>query len=121
MQSLGMKTKQSQDILPTQTKLFDKGISHTFSCLWCRDVVETVDHLLWRCDFAQRIRKDCPVGLPVSYSPQMSFKGFLASCFVIDLSSLAMEVAFTKEWAMWKAKNDLMWEEKVSTVSDICQ
>jgi hypothetical protein len=51
----------------------------------------------------------------------MSFKGFLASCFVIDLSSLAMEVAFTKEWAMWKAKNDLMWEEKVSTVSDICQ
>uniref|UniRef100_A0A2N9IMI4 Uncharacterized protein n=1 Tax=Fagus sylvatica TaxID=28930 RepID=A0A2N9IMI4_FAGSY len=70
---------------------------------------------------SKRIRKDCPVGLPVSYSPQMSFKGFLASCFVIDLSSLAMEVAFTKEWAMWKAKNDLMWEEKVSTVSDICQ
>ena len=33
-------------ILPTQTNLFDKGVSQTYPCLWCGDETKTVDHLL---------------------------------------------------------------------------
>jgi hypothetical protein len=33
-------------IFPTQTNLFDKEVSQTYSCLWCGDEAETVDHLL---------------------------------------------------------------------------
>uniref|UniRef100_A0A2N9H5H6 CCHC-type domain-containing protein n=1 Tax=Fagus sylvatica TaxID=28930 RepID=A0A2N9H5H6_FAGSY len=42
-----------KDILPTQTKLFDKGCIHTFTCLWCGEEAETRDHVLWQCDFLE--------------------------------------------------------------------
>jgi hypothetical protein len=35
-----------RNILPTQTKLFDRGITGTLTCGWCMDEVETVNHVL---------------------------------------------------------------------------
>uniref|UniRef100_A0A2N9FP25 Uncharacterized protein n=1 Tax=Fagus sylvatica TaxID=28930 RepID=A0A2N9FP25_FAGSY len=37
------------DVLPTQTKLFDKGIVHSLSCRWCEEEAETQarNRLLW--------------------------------------------------------------------------
>jgi hypothetical protein len=40
------------DILPTKTKLFDKGLIHSVSCLWCEEEPETLSHVLWQCEFA---------------------------------------------------------------------
>ena len=34
------------DIIPTRTKLFDKGILHSFSCQWCETEPETSSHVL---------------------------------------------------------------------------
>jgi hypothetical protein len=107
-------------ILPTQTKLFDKGVSHTYSCLWCGDEAETVDHLLWGCEFAQRVWKASPAMIPPSYQVNMPFTEFISGC-IDDLGSLALEITFTTAWALWKARNDLIWNAKNSTVSEICQ
>ena len=52
------------NILPTDTKLFDKGISHSFSCQWCNDGVETLDHILWQFEFAQRTWSSSIVVMP---------------------------------------------------------
>ncbi len=44
-----------KNILPTQTNLFDRRVISSFSCKWCDEEAETTDHVLWRCEFAQRV------------------------------------------------------------------
>ena len=44
--------KAYKGILTTKTNLFDKGISNSVFCVWCKDEVETGDYLLWGCEFA---------------------------------------------------------------------
>ena len=107
-------------ILPTQTNLFDKGVSQTYSCLWCGDEAETVGHLLWGCEFAQRVWKASPAMIPPSYRVNMPFREFISGC-IDDLGSSALEITFTTAWALWKAQNDLIWNAKNSTVSEIFQ
>ena len=62
-----------KNILPTQTNLFDRGVTQTFSYHWCEDVAETTDHILWSCDFAQRVWQASTVPIPPRYDLQMSF------------------------------------------------
>ena len=98
--------KACKNILPTKTKLFDKGISNSVSCVWCEDEVETGDHLLWGCEFAQRIWRECPVTLPKQLHVGMAFKEFICCC-VSDLASPGLEIVFSTAWALWKARNDV--------------
>ena len=107
-------------ILPTQTNLFNKGISHTFSCLWCGEEAETVDHLLWGCDFAQKVWKACPAQIPSSVTVSQSFSELVAQCMV-TLNSLSLEIVLTIAWAIWKARNDLVWNDHLSPVVEICE
>uniref|UniRef100_A0A2N9F2E6 Enoyl reductase (ER) domain-containing protein n=1 Tax=Fagus sylvatica TaxID=28930 RepID=A0A2N9F2E6_FAGSY len=108
-----------KDILPTQTKLFDKRCIHTFTCLWCCEEAEAQDHVLWQCEFAQKVWKECPARIPVHYDQSVTFTEFIVSCFK-DLSSPAIEIALTTAWSLWKAQNDLQWDNKCSNVSEIC-
>ena len=43
------------EILPTKSKLFHKGILQSFSCDLCQEEPETVIHSLWECSFAKEI------------------------------------------------------------------
>jgi hypothetical protein len=79
-----------------------------------------VDHLLWGCEFAQRVWKESPAMIPTSYNVTMPFAEFI-SCCVEDLGSPALEITFTTAWALWKARNDLFWNAQNSNVSEICQ
>ncbi len=108
-----------KDILPTQTKLFDERCIHTFTCLWCCEEVETRDHVLWQCEFAQKVWKECPTRILVHYDESIIFTEFIVSCFK-DLSSPAIEIVLTTAWSLWKARNDLQWDNKCSNVSEIC-
>ena len=107
-------------ILPTQAHLFDKGISNTFTCVWCGDDAETEDHLLWQCEFAQRVWKECPVTFSSHVHVHMSFFDFMASC-ILDLSSPRLKIIFNTAWAIWKARNELVWNAKAIPVSELCQ
>jgi hypothetical protein len=84
------------------------------------DEAETVGHLLWGCEFAQRVWKASPAMIPPSYQVNMPFTEFIFGC-IDDLGSPALEITFTTAWALWKARNDLIWNAKNSTVSEICQ
>jgi hypothetical protein len=83
-----------RNILPTQTKLFDKKISSSFSCQWCEDEPETGDHILWRCDFAQRVWSACSVPIPTGVDANGSFSDFLDRC-LRDLGSPEIEIIMT--------------------------
>ena len=76
-----------RNILPTQTTtLFDKNISSSFSCQWYKDEPETGNHVLWGCEFAQRVWCECPVLFRPTADSRMSFMDFLGLC-LRDLSS----------------------------------
>jgi hypothetical protein len=107
-----------QDILPTKTKLFDKGLLHSVSCLWCEGEPETSSHVLWQCDFTQRIWIACPVIIPSSVSVSMSFKDFVLGCIDV-LPRMDIDLLFTIAWEIWNARNRNHWENKVLTVDDI--
>jgi hypothetical protein len=108
-----------RNILPTQTKLFEKQISSSFSCRWCETEAETCDHVLWRCEFAQRVWSACAVKLPSRVVIQMTVVDFLECCLQ-ELASPDVEIIFTTAWMLWSAQNALLWEGQNSTVSDIC-
>uniref|UniRef100_A0A2N9FNB8 Reverse transcriptase domain-containing protein n=1 Tax=Fagus sylvatica TaxID=28930 RepID=A0A2N9FNB8_FAGSY len=103
--------KACQNIIPTQTKLFEKGIAHSYSCLWCEDEPETNDHVLWGCEFAQKVWNLCPVPIGAYLSALKSFTDVIGS-FTSDLHTPVLEIAFTTVWALWKARNESVWEAK---------
>ena len=57
--------------------------------------------------------------IPRHYDCGMTFKEFVIFCFK-DLSSPAIEIALITAWSLWKARNELLWDDKQSTVSEIC-
>ena len=78
------------DILPTRTKLFDKGLLHSFLCQWCEMEPETLSHVLWQCAYAQKIWKACPVPIP-SCNENMFFRDFIAHCIdVLEVHQIAI-------------------------------
>ncbi len=112
--------KACQNIIPTQTKLFEKGITHSFSCLWCEDEPETSDHILWGCEFAHKVWNSCPVPIGIHQRSLRLFTDVIGS-FISDLQSPVLEIAFTTAWALWKARNESVWEAKIPVVDAICQ
>ncbi len=92
--------KACKGILTTKTNLFDKGISNSVSCVWCEDEVEIGDHLLWGCEFAQKVWSECPVNFPKHLHDGMPFKEVIWCC-ALDLVSPGLEIVFTTAWALW--------------------
>jgi hypothetical protein len=45
----------------------------------------------------------------------------LISCSLKYLLSPSIEILFTTAWEIWNARNALLYEETVTTVTDICQ
>ena len=106
------------DILPTRTKLFDRGVLHSFSCQWCEDAAETSSHVLWQCEFVQRIWSACPISIPSACVVDMTFCELISRCILV-LSHPDIEILFTTAWEIWNARNRHVWEDKVPIVDDI--
>jgi hypothetical protein len=110
--------KACRNILPTQTKLFDRGLSNSFSCKWCLEEPETCDHILWGCEFAQNVWQRASVPTSFRCDVKLSFKEFVAGC-IAELQSPALEISFTTAWALWNARNETYWDAKVPIVDEI--
>ena len=108
-----------RNILPTLTKLFERKASSSFSCSWCNEAPETNDHVLWRCDFAQKVWRACLVQLPSSCDASLPSWDFISIC-LCELSSPELEIVFVTMWSLWIARNNLIWNAKVPNVDDIC-
>lgn len=108
-----------RNILPTKTKLFDRKITSSYSCTWCLNEPETVDHVLWHCEFAQKVWNACPIAFPSLDVEGLSLMDFLATC-LRELSSPEVEIVFATAWVLWSAHNEVVWDRKVVNVDDIC-
>ena len=66
--------KACLNILPTQTSLFDKGILNSFFCKWCLEGHETCYHILWGCEFAQKVWQSVLNPIPISFEAGKTVK-----------------------------------------------
>ena len=108
-----------RNILPTKTKLFERKLTSSYSCTWCMEEPETVDHVLWHCEFARKVWNACPIALPYLNVLGSSLLDFLATC-LRELSSPEVEIVFATAWVLWRARNEVVWDGKVVKVDDIC-
>ena len=46
--------RECHGILPTRTRLFDRGISSYYKCVLCSDAAELLNHVLWDCPFGMQ-------------------------------------------------------------------
>ena len=94
------------NILPTQAKLFGRGIIGTLTSRWCMDEAEMVDHVLWGCEFAQKVWTASAVQFSTRMDSTMSFVEIIDHCFT-DLQFPLVAIFFTTAWALWKARNEM--------------
>ena len=106
------------DSLPLQTKLFDRKILNTFSCVLCLEAAESCTHLLWECSFAQAIWQQAPFGNSFRLPLHISFTE------VIDVATQTLhtpklEIFFVALWMIWNCRNKLIFENKEPRHADI--
>ncbi len=87
------------DVLPTQTKLFDKGIVHSLSCRWCEEEVEIVSHVLWHCEFAQKMWGLSSINFPPECLQAQSFHDVIMFC-ISFLKTPGLEIVFSTAWCL---------------------
>ena len=64
--------------------------------------------------------KECPVTFAGRVHAVMSFTDFI-DCCTTDLTSPSLEITFYTAWAIWKARNELVWNEHNMPVAKLCQ
>jgi hypothetical protein len=109
-----------QDILPTLANFFRRGVTHSYACRWCEDELESSSHILWQCEFAQRVWRASSVSFPAECLRSFSFSEVI-SCSLQSLTTLSLEIMFTTAWGLWQARNSFFGEEKMTSVEEICQ
>ncbi len=78
-----------------------------------------MDHVLWHCEFAQKVWNTCPFALPSLGGEGLGLLDFLATC-MSEMSSPEVEIVFATAWVLWLARNEVVWEGTVVNVADIC-
>jgi hypothetical protein len=77
------------DILPTRTKLFDKGFLHSFSCQWCEMSQKHHRMFFGSVLLRKKFGKLAQFLSQVSCNENMSFRDFIAHCIdVLDVPRL---------------------------------
>uniref|UniRef100_A0A803QGE0 Reverse transcriptase domain-containing protein n=1 Tax=Cannabis sativa TaxID=3483 RepID=A0A803QGE0_CANSA len=104
--------------LPTRKRLFDRKVPLDYSCPFCLVSSETISHCLLNCDFAA----GCWSRLGLGFDTRVwdSFKEWLQD-LMGRVDEIKVAQAGTLCWAIWKARNELVWDQKNRYVEDVVQ
>ncbi|XP_059649952.1 uncharacterized protein LOC132295667 [Cornus florida] len=113
------------DRILVQSQLGIRGVPSSPDYPFCDSEVETIDHLLCTCAFAQLVWKLCPLRIVFSSpAPTMWKKRWFDLCdrwsqlgAFDDCTSLATFVC----WSIWKCRNDLVFNRKRWNPFDVAQ
>ncbi|XP_062100071.1 uncharacterized protein LOC133805941 [Humulus lupulus] len=99
----------SRDCLPTKDLLRNKGVSVNPLCPFCNLASESPCHLFVSCLFSQ----DCWNHLRIGFIPEAtgSFASWLSAVFELYSGEKRHKAAMLC-WALWKCRNDLVWNKK---------
>lgn len=94
--------------LPAKSQLHQKHVDVNVICFMCNQEPETIDHVLLYCSFANGcLRQMEGINSSVSCS---SFGDWFVSVFDRLGSELRRQAAMLC-WAIWKCRNDLVWNQ----------
>ncbi|XP_060974183.1 uncharacterized protein LOC133039333 [Cannabis sativa] len=108
--------KSAYRSLPTCVNLRTKHVDVPPVCPVCQAALETTPHILLSCTFASSCWHH--MGLPAGVSLDLSFASWLDSLFQSLDSDRVCSLAMVT-WSLWKARNSIVWKDKVLTVANV--
>lgn len=114
--ALNLVWRAMSNCLPTLTQLQYKHVSVQSWCPVCTEEAETIMHCLVSCQFAKQCWEI--LNLNVSYDQNTEFKTWIEERFKSGTDKQRAE-SVTLCWAIWRARNDLVWNQKSSTVNRV--
>jgi hypothetical protein len=103
------------NILPTLTNLWKKGIVSATTCYLCGEEAETVSHVLWSCPFAVSIWQSLPLFSALPLGASMDFQD-VVHCALQILPSPDIEIFVTAAWMIWRRRNEV-WQGQLDPPS----
>ncbi|XP_048590909.1 uncharacterized protein LOC125575828 [Brassica napus] len=107
--------------LPVGEALKSRGINTTGQCKRC-NLPESIDHLLFHCDFARQVWETAPVSPSIEYSGSIDLRSNWSSfCSRKNLPPTGVSTGALAPWIVWQlwlARNKLVFEGKIITVEE---
>ncbi|KAM6557117.1 hypothetical protein CsatB_004136 [Cannabis sativa] len=102
--------------LPTRSQLYTKHVPVQLNCVCCNVEEESIYHVLVSCVFARSVwNLSCvPTGAFVA-----SDFGTWVEKIVNNGQTVVLEEAIMVSWAVWKARNELLWNKNVTTAVEV--
>ncbi|KAM6589517.1 hypothetical protein CsatA_012122 [Cannabis sativa] len=104
------------DCLATRDQLRIKHVHVTSACVFCNDASETTYHLFIECPFSVSCWNRSAVSLSASIST--SFFDWFAEKWSRHDGDYIAEILMVS-WSIWKARNNLIWNNRVSSAADV--
>lgn len=109
--------KACHDILPTRPNLSRREILVDPACLFC-GAIETITHICRDCPFTTAVTDEGSLRDRGSCSNTNSLTLWLHSC-VDSYSSSQFDRLMVFIWAVWKARNTLLWKDRLSSPFEV--
>ena len=107
--------------LPVGEALKARGINTNGQCKRC-NLPESIDHLLFHCDFARQVWESAPVSPSIEYSGSIDLRSNWSSfCSRKNLPPTGISTGALAPWIIWQlwlARNKLVFEGKIITVEE---
>ena len=107
--------------LPVGEALKARGINTNGQCKRC-NLPESIDHLLFHCDFASQVWESAPVSPSIEYSGSIDLRSNWSSfCSRKNLPPTGISTGALAPWIIWQlwlARNKLVFEGKIITVEE---
>ncbi|KAM6550837.1 hypothetical protein CsatB_000645 [Cannabis sativa] len=102
--------------LPTRTQLHSKHVPVALHCVLCNYGDESIFHVLVQCSFAHSCWLRSALG--VGDSAASNFFDWFMEVLAVGNKGL-IEEAVMVGWAIWKARNDMLWNGKSCSAADV--
>ncbi|XP_057443227.1 uncharacterized protein LOC130735144 [Lotus japonicus] len=106
--------KVLKGIVPTRQRLWNKGVRCPLFCPRCDQVAESVEHALRDCPWSRRVWFASPLGFSWPADITLNFSEWCRS-LLMDAPPEVGEIFATICYHIWRARNLLCFEEKVSS------
>ncbi|TQD78160.1 hypothetical protein C1H46_036289 [Malus baccata] len=94
--------------------IFTKGFATSALLILCGVVSESTNHLMRECSYSRGMWLASPLGIPHPAPRSRSFLEVLLK-WATKLIQNNFEICLMIMWAIWSARNDHMWNDKMES------
>ena len=106
--------------IANETKSIQKENVYHLTFPLCQEEAESVDHVMYSCEVAQAVWKMTPGASGSEYAGIKKVTDFVP-LVLSKLEKSIVQLIFTTTWMIWNAQNELVWDQKHSSPTQITQ